>query len=99
MITGWQGGDHRLRRAGCASSGITLTDDEAEAEQDAAQTRVRKGPAQPTEEQIMKHNATHSSLPRLVRALHRGESARLATLANCQFFHSGSNVSAGLFLS
>ena len=41
------------------SEPVTLTVDEAEVEQDAAQTRVRKGPAQPTEEQIMKHNATH----------------------------------------
>ena len=38
---------------------MTLTVDEAEAEEDAAQTRVRKGSAQPTEEQIMKHNAAH----------------------------------------
>ena len=37
----------------------TPTVDEAEDEQDAAQTRVRKGPAQPTEEQIIMHTATH----------------------------------------
>ena len=41
---------------------ITLTVDEAEAEQDWVQTRVRKGPAQPTEEQIMNHRATHFTL-------------------------------------
>ena len=37
---------------------IPMTVDEAEAAQDAVQTRVRKGLARPTEEQIMKHSAT-----------------------------------------
>ena len=52
-------------RAGAGTTGklrtepIPWTVDEAEVEQDAVQTRVRKGPAQPTEEQIMEHNATH----------------------------------------
>ena len=82
-------------RAGAGVTGklrtepIPLTMDEAEVKQDAVQNRVRKGPAQPTEEQIMKRNATHlPPLPRLVRFLHRGDSARLATLANHPFFHS-----------
>ena len=37
---------------------VPLTVGGAEAEQDAVQTRVRKGPAQPTQEPIMKRNAT-----------------------------------------
>ena len=36
-----------------------LAANEAEAEQEAVQIRVRKTPMQPTEEQIMKHNAMH----------------------------------------
>ena len=64
---------------------MTLTVDEAEAEEDAAQTRVRKGSAQPTEEQIMKHNASHFLL---------------ASRKKCQtgHTHGGPDVTAGLFL-
>ena len=92
-------------RAGAVATGklraepIPLTVDEAEAEQDAVQTRVRKGPAQPTEEQIM-HAAQRDALPlpRMERALRRGGSARLAALENHPFSHSGPDVTAGLLL-
>ena len=56
-------------RAGAGVTGkwrtvpISETVDEAEAEQDAVHTSVRKGSAQPTEEQVMKHNATPSDWP------------------------------------
>ena len=36
-----------------------LVVDEIEAEQDAVQNRVRKGPVLPTADHVMKHNATH----------------------------------------
>ena len=75
-----------------------LVVDEIEAERDAVQIRVRKGPVLSTADQVMKHNATHLPVrdwcvPRIAEAPDWPHSRM-----NHPFFSSGTDVSTVLFL-
>ena len=85
VITGSRGGAGATGKLRTEPVPSTMV--EAEAEQAAVQTRVRQGPAQPTEEQTMMHSATYLLFRDWCVPCIAGEGARLAARANHPFFH------------